>query len=73
MQKESTVEACYSIKVERSNRYPISSKTFWVAIVCIVLGVYLIINGKRDEGLQLIMLGLGLLGLRDAINKTIRR
>jgi len=73
---ESNVESDYSVKVEScgngggSSIYPISSKTFWVAIVCIGLGVYLVVKGYREEGLQLILLGLGLLGIRDAIRKV---
>ena len=72
MQKENVVESCYEVKVERGSRgkYPISSKTFWVAIVCIGLGVYLVVEGYREEGLQLILLGFGLLGIRDAIRKV---
>jgi len=69
---ESNVESGYGVKVEScsSSKYPISSKTFWVAIVCIGLGVYLVVKGYREEGLQLILLGLGLLGIRDAIRKV---
>ena len=54
------------VNVEVRDKYPISSKTFWVAIVCIGLGVYLVVEGYREEGLQLI----GLLGIRDAIRKV---
>jgi len=50
--------------------YPLNSKTFWVAIVCIGLGIYLVITGDKDNGMQLILLGLGLLGVRDAIRKV---
>ena len=53
-----------------SSKYPISSKTFWVAIVCVGLGVYLVVEGYREEGLQLTLLGFGLLGIRDAIRKV---
>ena len=73
---ESNVESGYGVKVEScsnsgsSSKYPISSKTFWVAVVCIGLGVYLVVKGYREEGLQLILLGLGLLGVRDAIRKV---
>ena len=73
---KSSVESNYSVKVEScsnsgsSSIYPISSKTFWVAIVCIGLGVYLVVEGYKKEGLQLILLGLGLLGVRDAIRKV---
>jgi len=76
---ESNVESNYSVKVEScsnsgsSSIYPISSKTFWVAIVCIGLGVYLVVEGYKKEGLQLILLGLGLLGVRDAIRKLEKR
>jgi len=71
MQKENVVESCYEVKVERGSRgkYPINSKTFWVAVVCIVLGVYLVKIGDRNNGVQLILFGLGLLGIRDAIRK----
>jgi len=58
------------VNVEVRDKYPISSKTFWVAIVCIGLGVYLVVEGYKEEGLQLILLGLGLLGVRDAIRKV---
>ena len=76
MPVKSSVESNYSVKVEScsnsgsSSIYPINSKTFWVAIVCIGLGVYLVVKGYRVEGLQLILLGLGLLGIRDAIRKV---
>ena len=76
---KSSVESNYSVKVESSSNsgssgiYPISSKTFWVAIVCIGLGVYLVVEGYKKEGLQLILLGLGLLGVRDAIRKLEKR
>lgn len=46
------------------------TKTFWVGIVCIIVGVYFTSIGDKDIGIQLIMLGLGLLGLRDAIRKV---
>jgi len=52
MQKES------NYGVNSSSKYPISSKTF----VCIGL----VVEGYREEGLQLI----GLLGIRDAIRKV---
>ena len=76
---KSSVESNYSVKVEsgsscsNSSKYPISSKTFWVAIICIGLGVYLVVKGYKEEGLQLILLGLGLLGVRDAIRKLEKR
>ena len=76
MPVKSSVESDYSVKVEScssggsSGMYPISSKTFWVAVVCIGLGVYLVVEGYKEEGLQLILLGLGLLGVRDAIRKV---
>jgi len=50
--------------------YPFSSKTFWIALGCVVIGVYLVAVGKKEEGVQLILLGLGLLGVRDAIRKV---
>lgn len=52
--------------------YPFNSKTFWVAIVCIILGVCLIVLDNKDDGTQLILLGLGLLGVRDAVKKVER-
>ena len=56
MQKES------NYGVNSSSKYPISSKTF----VCIGL----VVEGYREEGLQLTLLGFGLLGIRDAIRKV---
>jgi len=75
MQKGELVKSSYSVKVESysSSKYPLNSKTFWVAIVCIGLGVYLVVEGYKKEGLQLILLGLGLLGVRDAIRKLEKR
>ena len=64
------------VEVSVSNgkdKYPFNSKTFWVAIVCIALGVYLITIDNKDTGMQLILLGLGLLGVRDAIKKVERK
>jgi len=50
--------------------YPFNSKTFWVALVCIGIGIYLTLVGEKDDGMQLILIGLGLLGVRDAIRKV---
>jgi len=66
-------EVSSGVEVSISNnkdKYPFNSKTFWVAIVCIALGVYLIMINNKDTGMQLILLGLGLLGVRDAIKKV---
>lgn len=73
MEKESVVVSGYSASIGSSDNYPFSSKTFWVALVCIALGVYLIVIDKKEEGLQLVMLGLGLLGIRDAIRKVEKK
>jgi len=70
----SKVSSGVEISVSNNNdKYPFNSKTFWVAIVCIALGVYLITIDNKDTGMQLILLGLGLLGVRDAIKKVERK
>jgi len=68
--KVNSVGSKYEIKVESSkDNYPFNSKTFWIGIICIALGIYLAVTNDKDTGVQLILLGLGLLGIRDAIRK----
>ena len=52
--------------------YPLNSKTFWIGVVCIALGVVDSLLGDKDGGVQLILLGLGFLGVRDAVRKVER-
>ena len=69
--KVSSVGSKYEIEVEGGkDNYPFNSKTFWVGIICIALGIYLAITNDKDTGTQLILIGLGLLGIRDAIRKV---
>jgi len=66
-------EVSSGVKVSVSNgkdKYPFNSKTFWTAVICIALGIYFIASGDKETGMQLILLGLGLLGVRDAIKKV---
>ena len=68
--KVNSVGSKHEIKVESSkDNYPFNSKTFWIGIICIALGIYLAVTNDKDTGVQLILLGLGLLGIRDAIRK----
>ena len=72
--KVSSVGSRYEIEVEGGkDNYPFNSKTFWIGIVCIALGIYLAITDDKNTGTQLILLGLGLLGIRDAIRKVDRK
>ena len=72
--KVSSVGSKYEIEVKGGkDDYPFNSKTFWVGIVCIALGIYLAITDDKDTGTQLILLGLGLLGIRDAIRKVDKK
>jgi len=72
--KVSSVGSKYEIEVEGGkDNYPFNSKTFWIGIVCIALGIYLAITDDKDTGTQLILLGLGLLGVRDAIKKVDKK
>jgi len=70
--KVSNVSDEYELNVERVEKELKlhKTKTFWVGIVCIAIGIYFVSIGDKDIGIQLIMLGLGLLGLRDAIRKV---
>ena len=72
--KVSSIGSKYEIEVigDKDN-YPLNSKTFWIGIICIALGIYLAITNDKDVGTQLILLGLGLLGIRDAIRKVDRK
>jgi len=72
--KVSSIGSKYEIEVigDKDN-YPFNSKTFWIGIFCIALGIYLAITNDKDVGTQLILLGLGLLGIRDAIRKVDRK
>ncbi len=45
------------------------SKTFWSGVALILLGLYMYSTGELVAGSQLIFMGLGLIGLRDAIKK----
>jgi len=57
--KVSEIGSSVSVEVKGgSDKYPFNSKTFWVAIVCIGLGIYLVVTGNKDNGMQLILLGL---------------
>lgn len=47
-----------------------SSKTFWIGIATVVAGIVLILNGKREDGIQLISTGLMAIFLRNGINKV---
>ena len=72
--KVSSIGSKYEVEVSNSkDNYPFNSKTFWVGIICIALGIYLAITNDKDTGTQLILLGLGLLGIRDAIRKVDRK
>jgi len=72
--KVSSVGSKYEIEVEGGkDNYPFNSKTFWIGIICIALGIYLAITDDKDTGTQLILLGLGLLGIRDAIRKVDKK
>jgi len=69
--KVSSIGSKYEVEVSNSkDNYPFNSKTFWVGIICIALGIYLAITNDKDTGTQLILIGLGLLGIRDAIRKV---
>jgi len=72
--KMCSIGSKYEVEVSNSkDNYPFNSKTFWVGIICIALGIYLAVTNDKDTGTQLILLGLGLLGVRDAIRKVDRR
>lgn len=45
-------------------------KTYIVAICTIIYGVGLILNGQTDQGVQVILGGLGLGGLRAGVAKS---
>lgn len=47
----------------------IRSKTFWTGIGSVVGGVLTVIEGNQQAGIQLIIGGLGMIFLRDAIAK----
>ena len=72
--KVSSIGSKYEIEVVGGkDNYPFNSKTFWVGIICIALGIYLTVTNDKDTGTQLILLGLGLLGVRDAIRKVDKK
>ena len=60
------------VKIE-GRKELLKTKTFWTGILSIALGIYLYVNGKTVEASQLIIIGLGLIGLRDAIRKIEKR
>lgn len=47
----------------------IFTKTFWAGFGSLISGVGLIVIGNKPEGTQLIFSGLGMIFLRNAINK----
>lgn len=69
--KVSSIGSKYEIEVvgDKDN-YPFNSKTFWTGIICIALGIYFVSIGDKETGIQLILIGLGILGVRDAIRKV---
>ena len=72
--KMCSIGSKYEVEVSNSkDNYPFNSKTFWVGIICIALGIYLAVTNDKDTGTQLILLGLGLLGVRDAIRKVDKK
>ena len=56
-------------KKQSTEKEILKTKTFWIGVISIALGIFLHVSGETVSGVQLIMLGLGLLGLRDAIRK----
>lgn len=45
------------------------SKTFWTGIGTIGFGVVLITQGEQEKGIQTILAGLGLIFLRQGVEK----
>jgi len=48
----------------------IQTKTFWVGLSSIASGIALCFAGQVPEGVPLIVAGLGMICIRDAISKT---
>lgn len=46
------------------------SKTFWTGIVMVGLGIYRSIEGDAENGMELIVEGIGLIFLRSAVRKS---
>jgi len=57
------------IKEKESARVLLKSKTFWAGTLLIGLGIVSAYEGKMEEAAQLVLTGLGFIGLRDAIRK----
>lgn len=51
------------------NKNTFKSKTFWLGIVTVAYGAVEVVNGGGDQGVQKIIIGMGLIFGRDAISK----
>jgi len=47
--------------------YPFRSKGFWGSVIVIISAVYMILTGDYQQGIALLGIGLGLLGIRKAV------
>ena len=45
-------------------------KTYIAAVGSILTGVYLCIDGQYEKGIEAILAGIGLLGIRSALDKN---
>lgn len=46
------------------------TKTFWGGLSSVLYGVYQIVEGNTQEGIQNIIMGLSIIFIRDAIKKA---
>ena len=49
--------------------YPWKSKGFWGGVILVVLGLVSLAYGEVDQATYLIGLGLGILGIRDKLER----
>jgi len=56
-------------KEKETAKVLLKSKTFWAETLLIGLGIVSAYEGKMEEAAQLVLTGLGFIGLRDAIRK----
>lgn len=49
--------------------FPEKSKTFWAGLALMAMGIYLFATGDAKEGVELVLIGMGMMGIRHAIEK----
>ena len=54
-------------------KYPLGSKAFVGGVVLILLGIYFLFNGDVEHATTLIALALGILGIRDKLERNLKK